>query len=76
VSIPDVLGVIGSITIAITYFANLQGMVTTEGWFYSLLNFWRLAYPSFAVLGVESPGRGDGRLLGTDQRVWFGSRVR
>lgn len=38
-SIPDLLGVIGSITIAITYFANLQGMVKTEGWFYSLLNF-------------------------------------
>jgi hypothetical protein len=39
VSIPDLLGVIGSVTIAITYFANLQGMVKTEGWLYSLLNF-------------------------------------
>lgn len=38
-SIPDLLGVIGSVTIAITYFANLQGMVKTEGWLYSLLNF-------------------------------------
>lgn len=37
--IPDLLGVIGSVTIAITYFANLQGMVKTEGWLYSLLNF-------------------------------------
>lgn len=32
------LGLIGSITIAVTYFANLQGAVKTEGWFYSLLN--------------------------------------
>jgi len=39
VSIPDLLGVIGSVTIAITYFANLQVMVKTEGWLYSLLNF-------------------------------------
>jgi hypothetical protein len=39
VSIPDLLGVVGSIAIAITYFANLQGMVMTEGWFYSFLNF-------------------------------------
>jgi len=39
VSIPDLLGLIGSITIALTYFANLQGLVKTEGWFYSLLNF-------------------------------------
>jgi hypothetical protein len=39
VSIPDLLGVIGSIAIALTYFANLQGMVKTEGWPYSLLNF-------------------------------------
>lgn len=38
-SIPNLLGVIGSVTIAITYFANLQGMVKTEGWLYSLLNF-------------------------------------
>ena len=38
-SIPDLLGLIGSITIALTYFANLQGMARTEGWFYSLLNF-------------------------------------
>lgn len=37
-SIPDMLGLIGSITIAVTYFANLQGAVKTEGWFYSLLN--------------------------------------
>ena len=38
-SIPDVLGVIGSLAIALTYFANLQGLVKTEGWLYSLLNF-------------------------------------
>lgn len=34
----DLLGLIGSITIALTYFANLQGLLKTEGWFYSLLN--------------------------------------
>jgi hypothetical protein len=39
VSIPDLLGLIGSVTIALTYFANLQDFVKTEGWFYSLLNF-------------------------------------
>jgi hypothetical protein len=39
VSVPDLLGLIGSIAIAVTYFANLQGMVKTEGWLYSLLNF-------------------------------------
>jgi len=39
VSPPDLLGLIGSIAIALTYFANLQGMVKTEGWLYSLLNF-------------------------------------
>jgi hypothetical protein len=39
VSIPDLLGLIGSITIAVTYFANLQSLVKTEGWPYSLLNF-------------------------------------
>jgi hypothetical protein len=39
VSIPDLFGLIGSITIAATYFANLQGMVKTEGWLYSTLNF-------------------------------------
>ncbi len=38
-SVPDLLGLIGSITIAVTYFANLQGLVKTEGWLYSLLNF-------------------------------------
>lgn len=38
-TVPDIFGLIGSITIAITYFANLQGMVRTEGWLYSLLNF-------------------------------------
>lgn len=37
--IPDWLGLGGSITIASTYFANLQGLVRTEGWLYSLLNF-------------------------------------
>jgi hypothetical protein len=39
VAVPDILGLIGSITIAVTYFANLQGMVRTKGWVYSLLNF-------------------------------------
>jgi hypothetical protein len=39
VSIPDLLGLVGSVTIALTYFANLQGVVKTEGWLYSLLNF-------------------------------------
>jgi hypothetical protein len=39
VSVPDLLGVGGSIAIALTYFANLQGLVRTEGWLYSLLNF-------------------------------------
>lgn len=38
-TVPDLLGLIGSITIALTYFANLQGAVKTDGWFYSLLNF-------------------------------------
>ena len=38
-SIPDLFGLIGSLTIALTYFANLQGLVKTEGWPYSLLNF-------------------------------------
>ena len=38
-AITDLLGLIGSITIALTYFANLQGIVKTGGWLYSLLNF-------------------------------------
>mgnify|MGYP001553132494 CR=1 FL=1 len=38
-SVPDILGVIGSLAIALTYFVNLQGLVKTEGWLYSLLNF-------------------------------------
>lgn len=38
-SVPDLLGLVGSITIALTYFANLQGAMKTEGWLYSLLNF-------------------------------------
>ena len=38
-SVPDLLGLVGSITIALTYFANLQGFVKTGGWFYSSLNF-------------------------------------
>jgi paired small multidrug resistance pump len=38
-SLPDVLGLGGSIAIALTYFANLQGAVRTDGWLYSLLNF-------------------------------------
>ncbi len=38
-SIPDWLGLAGSITIALTYFANLQGAMKTEGWLYSLFNF-------------------------------------
>lgn len=38
-SVPDLLGLGGSIMIAVTYFANLQGAVKTEAWPYSLLNF-------------------------------------
>ena len=38
-ALTDVLGLAGSIAIALTYFANLQGLVKTEGWLYSLLNF-------------------------------------
>lgn len=38
-SLPDLLGLGGSIMIAATYFANLQGMVKTESWLYSVLNF-------------------------------------
>jgi len=38
-SLTDALGLGGSIAIALTYFANLQGLVKTEGWPYSLLNF-------------------------------------
>ncbi len=38
-SLTDALGLAGSIAIALTYFANLQGLVKTEGWLYSLLNF-------------------------------------
>jgi hypothetical protein len=37
-SLPDILGVVGSLAIAVTYFANLQGFVATGGWLYSLLN--------------------------------------
>jgi hypothetical protein len=37
-TLTDALGLAGSITIAVTYFANLQGIVKTEGWLYSLLN--------------------------------------
>jgi len=39
VSLPDLLGLAGSLTIALTYFANLQGAVRTDRWPYSLLNF-------------------------------------
>ena len=38
-TVTDALGLVGSLTIALTYFANLQGIVKTEGWLYSLLNF-------------------------------------
>lgn len=38
-TIPDLLGLAGSIAIALSYFANLQGALKTEGWLYSLLNF-------------------------------------
>jgi len=38
VSLPDLLGLAGSIMIALTYFANLQGAIKTEGWLYALLN--------------------------------------
>lgn len=38
-SVPDILGVVGSLTIALTYFANLQGTISTGSWLYSLLNF-------------------------------------
>jgi hypothetical protein len=37
--VPDFLGVFGSLTIVVTYFANLQGMVKTDNVLYSLLNF-------------------------------------
>jgi hypothetical protein len=36
---PDIPGVVGSLAIAVTYFANLQGLVATDRWPYSLLNF-------------------------------------
>jgi hypothetical protein len=49
VSVPDILGLLGSITIALTYFANLQGAVKTEGAFYSLLN---LAGASLILLSL------------------------
>jgi hypothetical protein len=39
VSLADLLGLAGSIAIALTYFANLRGAVKTEGWLYALLNF-------------------------------------
>jgi hypothetical protein len=39
VSVTDLLGLAGSTTIALTYFANLQGVVKTERWPYSFLNF-------------------------------------
>ncbi len=45
----DLLGLVGSITIALTYFANLQGLVKTGGWLYSLLNF---AGASFILLSL------------------------
>ena len=38
-SFPDLLGLAGSIMIALTYFANLQSLMRTGGWLYSLLNF-------------------------------------
>jgi hypothetical protein len=38
-SVPDMLGLGGSIAIALTFFANLQGFVKTEGLPYALLNF-------------------------------------
>jgi len=49
VSVPDVLGLLGSITIALTYFANLQGVLKANGWFYSLLN---LAGASLILLSL------------------------
>ena len=36
--ITDLLGLAGSIAIALTYFANLQGMLKTEHALYSFLN--------------------------------------
>jgi hypothetical protein len=49
VTVTDVLGLLGSFTIAVTYFANLQGVLKTDGWFYSLLN---LAGASLILLSL------------------------
>jgi hypothetical protein len=38
VKLTDLLGLAGSIAIALTYFANLQGALRSDGWLYSLLN--------------------------------------
>ncbi|HWA02138.1 MAG TPA: hypothetical protein VG819_01310 [Rhizomicrobium sp.] len=51
-SIADILGVIGSIAIALTYFANLQGIVKTDGWPYSLLNLFGAALILFSLYGA------------------------
>ncbi|HEX2590426.1 MAG TPA: hypothetical protein VHL34_02980 [Rhizomicrobium sp.] len=37
-SLIDVLGLAGSLIIAVAYFANLQDLLRSEGWFYSLAN--------------------------------------
>jgi hypothetical protein len=37
-SMIDVFGVVGSIVIAAVYFANLQGLLRSDGWPYSLAN--------------------------------------
>lgn len=37
-TLPDVLGIFGSVLIVIAYFANLRGALSTAGTAYSLLN--------------------------------------
>jgi paired small multidrug resistance pump len=37
-SLPDILGVIGSLAIALAYLANLRGGLATQSWLYSLIN--------------------------------------
>ncbi len=37
-TLPDLLGILGSLLIVIAYFANLRGRLSTTGYAYSLLN--------------------------------------
>jgi hypothetical protein len=48
-SLIDILGLAGSIIIAIVYFANLQGLMRSDGWAYSLAN---LIGASFILLSL------------------------